>query len=61
MRKYKTALADRNLQVEAHRGLTEATGEELTTQWEEMCDLWESTPFPKYDRVPDPYEIKNGG
>ena len=61
MRKYKQAVADRNLQVEAHRGLTETTGEELTGKWEDMCVLWERTPYPKYKAVADPYEVKNGG
>jgi len=61
MRKYKRAIADRNIQVEAHRGLTEATGKEVTDEWEAMCVLWEKTPYPKYKTVEDPYEVKNTG
>jgi len=61
MRKYKAAVADRNIQTEAHRGLTEATGKELTSGWEELCTIWEKTPYPKYKNAEDPYEIKNAG
>jgi len=32
MQKYKQAVADRNIQVKAHRGLTETIGEEFTSQ-----------------------------
>jgi len=61
MRKYKAAVADRNIQTEAHRGLTEVTGMELTSTWEDMCNVWEHTSYPKYKAAADPYEIKNAG
>lgn len=61
MRKYKAAIADRNIQVEAHRGLSEVTGKELTSAWEDMCNTWEQTPYPKYKAAANPYEIKNAG
>lgn len=58
-KKYKAAVAERNIQVEGHRGLTEslkASGP-LVTSWEAMCSTWESAPFPKAGSE-SPYEVK---
>ncbi|KAF9543143.1 hypothetical protein CPC08DRAFT_649982 [Agrocybe pediades] len=52
LRKYKSAVAERNIQVEAHRGLTEAVGIDVVRGWEVMCEQWERDDFPKTKRNP---------
>ncbi len=54
MRKYKAALAERNIQVEGHRGLTSCLNTKLVASWEAMCVAWEVEGLPK--KVPNPYE-----
>ena len=49
-------LADRNSQMEAHRGLTQALDKSVVDQWEAMCVAWEQDAFPK--QVMNPFEIK---
>ncbi len=56
IRKYKAAIIERNLQVEAHRGLTESLPDGLAEEWEHMCVEWEEDGFPK--SKPNPYEIQ---
>ncbi|KAF9552469.1 hypothetical protein CPC08DRAFT_738160 [Agrocybe pediades] len=61
MQKYKAALALRNNQVGAHRGLTDSLHQSpnsahLPAQWEEMCLVWEADTFPK--SKPNPYYMK---
>ncbi|PPQ99597.1 hypothetical protein CVT26_009183 [Gymnopilus dilepis] len=51
-RKYKTAVADRNIQNEAHRGLNSGLSESLTNEWEEICVKWEQDEFPKHQKNP---------
>jgi len=46
-RRHRTGIADRNIQVEAHRGFTDGLPEELVQEWEEMCVAWEHAAFPK--------------
>ena len=47
MSKYKAAIAERNIQVEGHRGLTESLDPSLVAKWEQLCVEWESDSFPK--------------
>lgn len=54
MRKYKAALAERNIQVEGHRGLTASLSAKLVAKWETMCAVWEADSLPK--KAPNPYE-----
>jgi hypothetical protein len=55
MRKYKAALAERNIQVEGHRGLTVSLDAQLIAKWDSMCTVWEADGIPK--KVPNPYGI----
>jgi len=54
LRRYKSAVGDRNLQTEAHRGLTDSLDNSLVKKWETMCWEWEKQPQPK--TKPNPYE-----
>jgi len=56
LRRYKNAVGDRNLQKEAHRGLTEALSKSLVEKWEEMCCEWDQEIYPK--TKPNPYEAE---
>lgn len=47
MSKYKAAIAERNIQVEGHRGLTESLDPALVANWEQLCVEWEGDAFPK--------------
>ncbi|KAF9553012.1 hypothetical protein CPC08DRAFT_646182 [Agrocybe pediades] len=51
LRRYKAAVAERNIQVEAHRGLTR-TWEEKSAAWEKMCRKWDDDTFPKKSKSP---------
>lgn len=52
MKKYRRALVERNIQVEAHRGLTSSLSSELVTKWEAMCVDWENDGFPRTKKNP---------
>lgn len=55
LRKYRTALANGNLHREAHRGLSENVGQQLSTEWEKICLSWEEDgSVPK--KAKNPYE-----
>ncbi|KAH9476140.1 hypothetical protein JR316_0011711 [Psilocybe cubensis] len=57
LKRYRRAVADRNAQVEGHRGLTESVKKEnpqLIDVWEKMCIEWELDKFPK-DKKKNPY------
>ena len=54
LRRYKNAVGDRNLQNEAHRGLTESLETSHVKKWENMCREWDAEIFPK--TKPNPYE-----
>jgi hypothetical protein len=56
MRRYKAAIRERNIQVEAHRGFTATLSEELVSEWERMCVVWEKDSFPK--QAPNPYRME---
>ena len=47
MRCYKSAICERNIQVEGHRGFTLTLLENLVEGWEGMCQMWEKAPNPK--------------
>jgi hypothetical protein len=46
-RKYKAAVAERNIQSEGHRGLTQSLDPQLVASWEVICIKWEEEVFPK--------------
>lgn len=52
MRKYRSAVAERNIQVEGHRGLTASLDKEVVEKWEAMCVEWEQDGFPKKKKNP---------
>ncbi|PPQ83667.1 hypothetical protein CVT26_000898 [Gymnopilus dilepis] len=56
MRKYRGALADRNIQKEGHRGLTASLNDSMVKQWEKLCVDWEEDGFPKNKK--NPYETE---
>ena len=56
MRRYTSAIADRNLQVEAHRGLTSSLPPDLLQKWEQMCLEWDNDTWPK--TAENPYEVE---
>jgi len=47
MSRYQAALAERNRQVEGHRGLTNSLEETLVAKWESLCVAWEADEYPK--------------
>lgn len=57
IRRYKTAVSERNKQAEAHRGFTESLPPGLIDEWEQMCVDWDTDGFPK--TVPSPYKTAN--
>lgn len=60
LRRYKAAVADRNIQTEAHRGLTNSVGQDLADKWESVCVEWEKdTAIPK-TKI-NPYETEGVG
>ena len=52
VRKYKVAVADRNIQVEGHCGLMDSLNPNLVQMWEQMCINWEEDAFPKTKKNP---------
>jgi hypothetical protein len=56
MTRYKAAIAERNIQVEGHRGLTESIDPRLVAKWEKLCMEWEGDSFPK--TKPNPYQTE---
>lgn len=59
LRRYRAAVADRNLQVEAHKGLTASLTPGVGKKWEAVCEIWDSDTFPK--DVPNPYMVEVQG
>jgi hypothetical protein len=56
MSRYKAALAERNRQVEGHRGLTSSLDTELVGRWEAVCTAWEEDAYPK--SCENPYQTE---
>lgn len=55
LRKYRAALANRNLHREAHRGLSENLDSKLVLKWEVVCRAWDNdVAVPKTAK--NPYE-----
>ena len=52
MRKYKTAIRQRNVQVEGHRGFTNTLPKELAAGWTKMCEDWDRATYPKQAENP---------
>ncbi|KAF9470579.1 hypothetical protein BDN70DRAFT_777251, partial [Pholiota conissans] len=59
IRRYKSAVMERNKQVEAHRGFTESLPERLVAEWEAMCAAWDVDKVPK--SAPNPYVVASSG
>ncbi|PPQ88326.1 hypothetical protein CVT26_009158 [Gymnopilus dilepis] len=58
VRKYKVAVAERNVQVEGHRGLSASLNQSVIQKWERMCLEWEQDlGFPKKKK--NPYHVKD--
>lgn len=57
---YKAAVAERNIQVEGHRGLSNMVQPEQVIKWEKACKEWEDAPFPKTG-VKNPYHVASLG
>ncbi|PPQ82484.1 hypothetical protein CVT26_012847 [Gymnopilus dilepis] len=56
LRKYRGAVAERNIQAEGHRGLTDVLDSKMVASWERMCEEWENDQaFPKKSK--NPYHI----
>ena len=53
LRKYKAAVAQRNIQQEGHRGLTASLDSSQVEKWKALCKEWEADAFPK--SKPNPY------
>lgn len=58
-RKYQAAVAERNNQVEAHRGLTASLSKTVTSAWEKICKVWDNASYPK--TVQNPYKSEEVG
>ncbi|KAF8201858.1 hypothetical protein BJ912DRAFT_1054149 [Pholiota molesta] len=56
IRRYKSAIMERNKQVEAHRGFTASLPEDLVTEWELLCAAWDLDSVPKSQ--PNPYSVE---
>ena len=56
MQRYKSAVRERNIQVEGHHGFTLTLPENLVEGWEGMCQTWEKAP--NLRKVPNPYETE---
>ncbi|PPR04026.1 hypothetical protein CVT26_001447 [Gymnopilus dilepis] len=52
LRRYKAAVAQRNLQQEGHRGLTASLDAKTVSKWERLCLDWDAETFPKKSRNP---------
>ena len=52
IKKYKGAVADRNKQREAHRGISANMTPKLVAKWERLCKIWDSDGFPKSTENP---------
>lgn len=52
LRRYKAAVALRNLQNEGHRGLTATLHADVVAEWEKMCVEWEEEIYPKKKKNP---------
>lgn len=51
-KKYKAAVAERNIQGEAHRGLTASLETGVAEKWEKICRDWEEDEYPKKKKNP---------
>lgn len=48
LRRYKAAISDRNLQKEAHRGLSDSIDPPIIVEkWRRLCVAWDADGFPK--------------
>ncbi|PPQ76849.1 hypothetical protein CVT24_010586 [Panaeolus cyanescens] len=59
LRRYRAALADRNQQTEAHKGLTSSINPVTVEKWESSCKAWDSDQYPK--TVENPYKVDTEG
>ncbi|EDR02155.1 uncharacterized protein LACBIDRAFT_332551 [Laccaria bicolor S238N-H82] len=47
MKKYRTAIRQRNVQVEGHRGFTNTLPKELAAEWTKLCKDWDRATYTK--------------
>lgn len=52
LRRYRGAVAERNIQLEGQRGLSLSLEEETVDRWERICAEWEEESFPKTKKNP---------
>jgi hypothetical protein len=52
MKKYRTAMRQRNVQVEGHRGFTNTLPKELAAEWTKLCEDWDRATYPKQAENP---------
>ena len=52
-------MSDRNMQREAHQGLSRSLGRKIVNRWEEVCSVWDSDGFPK--SVANPFHVDDRG
>ena len=55
LKRYRAAMSDRNMQREAHQGLSRSLGRKVTDRWEALCSAWDSDGFPK--SVVNPFHV----
>ncbi|KAL0565320.1 hypothetical protein V5O48_016705 [Marasmius crinis-equi] len=55
-KRYVNAIKDRNLQMEAHRGLSKALPKGLEEEWEALCEQWDRSE--RGDKLVSPYRAK---
>ena len=60
MRRYASAIVERNVQAEGHRGLTSSLPAHFVQKWEQMCLDWDNSPWPK-KTVANPFETEVNG
>ena len=59
LHRYKSAVSDRNLQKEAHRGISASFEDKVLKVWTSMCIAWEADGFPK--SAPNPFHVTETG
>lgn len=58
-RRYRSAVRDRNVQVEGHRGFSSTIPLTLLAEWEVLCGAWDAAPHSS--RVRNPFVTKGAG
>ncbi|PPQ82319.1 LOW QUALITY PROTEIN: hypothetical protein CVT25_008447 [Psilocybe cyanescens] len=56
LRRYKNAVAERNIQSEGHCGLSKSLDADVLKRWEDMCQEWDADGFLK--KAKNPYHME---